>query len=81
MKKLSLISSLLTVCFILLTGLFLTSSLQSAEVNSSNKRPQVFLDVAINGQPAGKIVIELYSDIVPKTAENFRALATGKNVF
>ncbi len=81
MKKLSLISSLLTVCFILLTGLFLTSSLQSAEVNSSNKRPQVFLDVAINGQPAGKIVIELYSDIVPKTAENFRALATGEKGF
>ena len=48
---------------------------------SSSKRPQVFLDIAIDGKPEGQIVIELYSDIVPKTAENFRALATGKKGF
>jgi peptidylprolyl isomerase len=41
-------------------------------------RPRVFFDVTIGGQPAGRIVFELFSDIVPKTAENFRALCTGE---
>ena len=40
--------------------------------------PHVFFDVVINGQPAGRIVIELFADKVPKTAENFRALCTGE---
>ncbi len=37
-------------------------------------RPKVFFDVAIGGKPAGRITFELYSDVTPKTAENFRAL-------
>jgi len=41
-------------------------------------RPQVFFDVDIGGTGAGRIVFELYTDIVPKTAENFRALCTGE---
>lgn len=41
-------------------------------------RPKVFFDIALNGAPAGRIVFELYSDIVPKTAENFRCLCTGE---
>jgi peptidylprolyl isomerase len=41
-------------------------------------RPRVFFDVTIGGKAAGRIVMELYDDIVPKTAENFRALCTGE---
>jgi len=41
-------------------------------------RPRVFFDVTIGGLPAGRIVFELYDDITPKTAENFRALCTGE---
>ncbi|KAI5952189.1 CPR1 [Candida theae] len=38
----------------------------------------VFFDVSADGQPLGKITFKLYDDVVPKTAENFRALATGE---
>ncbi|KAK8818291.1 cytosolic cyclophilin [Blastocystis sp. ATCC 50177/Nand II] len=41
-------------------------------------RPHVFFDVTIGGQPAGRIEFELFNDIVPKTAENFRCLCTGE---
>ncbi|EPY27428.1 cyclophilin 11 [Strigomonas culicis] len=40
--------------------------------------PKVFFEISINNQPSGKIVMELYSDTVPKTVENFRALCTGE---
>ncbi|KAJ2708953.1 peptidyl-prolyl cis-trans isomerase cpr6 [Coemansia spiralis] len=45
-------------------------------LNSEN--PRVFFDIAIGGRAAGRIVMELYKDKVPKTAENFRALCTGE---
>ncbi|MFF6772117.1 peptidylprolyl isomerase [Streptomyces sp. NPDC012637] len=41
----------------------------------------VFFDITINGEPAGRIVFELFDDVVPKTARNFRELATGQNGF
>jgi peptidylprolyl isomerase len=40
--------------------------------------PVVFLDIAINDRPAGRIVIALRADVVPRTAENFRCLCTGE---
>eukprot|EP01097_Dermamoeba_algensis_P007125 TRINITY_DN4475_c0_g2_i2.p1 TRINITY_DN4475_c0_g2~~TRINITY_DN4475_c0_g2_i2.p1 ORF type:complete len:174 (-),score=54.93 TRINITY_DN4475_c0_g2_i2:123-644(-) len=40
--------------------------------------PRVFFDVTIGGAPEGRIVMELFADAVPKTAENFRALCTGE---
>jgi len=39
--------------------------------------PQVFFDITIDGKPAGRITFELFADVVPKTAENFRALCVG----
>ncbi|EMD33306.1 hypothetical protein CERSUDRAFT_117929 [Gelatoporia subvermispora B] len=41
-------------------------------------RPRVFFDVAIDGEPAGRIIFELFNDTAPKTCENFRALCTGE---
>ena len=40
--------------------------------------PRVFMDVEIGGEPVGRIVVVLFAEVVPKTAENFRALCTGE---
>uniref|UniRef100_A0A3Q1HP54 Peptidyl-prolyl cis-trans isomerase D n=1 Tax=Anabas testudineus TaxID=64144 RepID=A0A3Q1HP54_ANATE len=45
---------------------------------SNSENPRVFFDVDIGGERAGRIVLELFADITPKTAENFRALCTGE---
>merc|ERR1712127_904109 len=38
----------------------------------------VFFDMTIGGAPAGRLEMTLRDDVVPKTAENFRALCTGE---
>ncbi|KAM6263758.1 peptidyl-prolyl cis-trans isomerase F, mitochondrial [Aptenodytes patagonicus] len=43
--------------------------------------PVVYLDVGADNQPLGRVVLELKADVVPKTAENFRALCTGEKGF
>ncbi|KAL8446827.1 hypothetical protein Emed_001259 [Eimeria media] len=40
--------------------------------------PRVFFDVSIGGGSARRIVMELFADKTPKTAENFRCLCTGE---
>nr|XP_034994031.1 peptidyl-prolyl cis-trans isomerase F, mitochondrial [Zootoca vivipara] len=47
----------------------------------SDDNPLVYLDVGADNQPLGRVVLELKADVVPKTAENFRALCTGEKGF
>ncbi|KAK4431175.1 Peptidyl-prolyl cis-trans isomerase CYP19-3 [Sesamum alatum] len=42
------------------------------------KNPKVFFDILIGKNKAGRVVMELFADTTPKTAENFRALCTGE---
>jgi peptidylprolyl isomerase len=47
-------------------------------VNKMSKNPKVFFDILIGKAKAGRVVMELFADATPKTAENFRALCTGE---
>ncbi|KAL5981384.1 hypothetical protein ACLOJK_015439 [Asimina triloba] len=40
--------------------------------------PKVFFDILIGKAKAGRIIVELFADVTPKTAENFRCLCTGE---
>eukprot|EP00823_Brevimastigomonas_motovehiculus_P008558 TRINITY_DN7863_c0_g1_i1.p1 TRINITY_DN7863_c0_g1~~TRINITY_DN7863_c0_g1_i1.p1 ORF type:complete len:194 (-),score=24.85 TRINITY_DN7863_c0_g1_i1:125-706(-) len=59
----------------------LASSGAVPKANSNQKNPSnpvVFFDVSIGGHNAGRIIMELYADKLPKTAENFRQFCTGE---
>ena len=45
---------------------------------STKNRPRVFFDISVSNVSLGRIVIELFNDVAPKTAENFRQLTTGE---
>ena len=61
-------------------GTTLTEGAEEGKPPPSKKRanPRVFINIRIGSQDTGRIVIELFSDTVPRTAENFRCLCTGE---
>ncbi|KAK0176110.1 hypothetical protein PV328_000278 [Microctonus aethiopoides] len=52
--------------------------LENSVNNEHHKNPIVFLDIVLDDEKVGRLIIELFKNVVPRTAENFRALCTGE---
>lgn len=56
----------------------------SLTINALQNNPLVYFDMKLgrygDGQPLGRIVMELKEDVTPKTAENFKQLCTSEQV-
>ncbi|XP_034426729.1 peptidyl-prolyl cis-trans isomerase A-like [Hippoglossus hippoglossus] len=72
-----LLSSRIKFCSLAFTAARLCSSGPAA----ANLNPTVYFDISADNQPLGRVTFELNAEVVPKTAENFRALCTGEQGF
>ncbi|KAG4101517.1 cyclophilin-like domain-containing protein [Neocallimastix lanati (nom. inval.)] len=52
--------------------------METKQENSEKKNSFVYLDIDVGGEYEGRIIIELFESIAPKTCKNFKALCTGE---
>ncbi|KAG2024622.1 hypothetical protein GB937_003814 [Aspergillus fischeri] len=74
-------SLLLSFFLVFAVGLALVHAEETKEPRGPKITSKVFFDIEHGDKPLGRIVLGLYGKTVPKTAENFRALATGEKGF
>jgi cyclophilin family peptidyl-prolyl cis-trans isomerase len=72
-------SSLMQYLKLAILGVAIGTTMLYAQ--DKGKTTKCFLDITAGGEKLGRVVVELRSDVVPKTAENFRALCTGEKGF
>jgi cyclophilin family peptidyl-prolyl cis-trans isomerase len=73
--------SLAGLVLVLAVSAMLSGPRAAVMAQEKGKLPKCFFDMTADGQNLGRIVVELRADVVPKTAENFRALCTGEKGF
>ncbi|KAH2524295.1 Peptidyl-prolyl cis-trans isomerase B [Aspergillus fumigatus] len=74
-------SLFLSFFLVFAVGLALVHAEETKEPRGPKITSKVFFDIEHGDKPLGRIVLGLYGKTVPKTAENFRALATGEKGF
>lgn len=55
-----------------------SAKLSVLDLPPAKPNPIVFFDIKIGGEDAGRLIMELFAHITPKTADNFRCLCTGE---
>jgi cyclophilin family peptidyl-prolyl cis-trans isomerase len=70
--------SFVAVAFLVSAAFLYSLPIGDAKADLETITHKVYFDVDIGGQSAGRVVMGLFGETVPKTAENFRALCTGE---